>query len=192
MIEIRGANVFKTAYSETIPIKKKPRNRGKWCFEFTYISGNGCVCAGFESSDGFSIQFYGNLAEPSLFYQPKYNKDAIYSSMNMQIMKEMSTYAVLIDIDMHIFSIIHDDERYEYNFGNDVTDEYYYQAKIFGACNTMRTDYIWVNLGEKKFINKIPIGYKPWIEKHKLYSCNKIKRGASYLLSMIIIFLCSS
>ena len=172
------SNFYKLNYSKHIPEPEIIKTSGKYCIEISYISGNACFIAGYKTTKNHFITLFGNQANPTLWYNNK------FTSMNLKGIQAMNAYAVLIDINSKLLSVIHGSEKYEYNFASEVESNEKYKAIVLGGCGESHTDNVWVNFGENKFVNSIPIGYKPWMNLQK-NTCQKSRRNHSICFMLI-------
>ena len=86
-------------------------------------------------------------------------------------------------IDSKIFSVIHGTEKYNHDFSSEVNDNLMYQVFVRGGCSDTKTDFVWLNYGQNKFVNKIPIGYKPWVPLCQKKTCKIMHRYMNPMLS---------
>ena len=185
MTEINtNAHFHKLTYGKFEKVPNVFRSKGKYCIEVTYFNGGACFISGFINKNKQFYTLFGNAARPTNWHNG-------YSVlMNFQTIKEMSTYAVLIDLDSKIFKTIHGEEKYEYNFASEVEEGVEYSAMIEGGCGTGYSDAIWVNYGYHKFVNSIPNDFKPWATFRKVTCQIKHQnRRMLILITIIIIFI---
>ena len=165
-------------------MKEKKQTRGKWCYEVTYLSGSKCFAAGFGTEKQNRFAFYGRAGNPNLFYTSDN-----YIDLGFQSTAYLFTYSLLIDIDAHTFTILHNSETYSFDFSSLAKGNDKWGVFVNGGCNTKSEDDVWVNLGERKFSNQIPKDYKPWIETLKKRNTCMQMRCDDRIRLFFVIFL---